>query len=395
NRNYVSYDQFQNDTLLNPVFLNNSKEAENEIKADLIYKIAAASEVNFGASLKYINFDSEILFPEEFVTTFGETLPINSVNVTENFIKSSLYGLYSAFYFNRLRLNLGIRADYFDAIENKLTVSPRLSLSYFLTERTNLNFSTGIFRQTPSYIWLTLPENRKLESIQVNQFILGISHELREDTRLKVEGFYKDYSKYPASQLRPYLVLANTGVGFGGAEENYSSFGLEPLTSDGSGYSRGVELSVQKKSSRIKHYGLASITYSESNFTALDGIERTGQYDQRWIINVSAGYIFNRNWEASLKFRYATGSPYTTFNNDGTQNVSNYLTRTLGDIHSLDLRVDRRWDFEGWALITYLDVQNVYNNKNITQVRWDIKEQKVEENEEIGILPSIGISLEF
>jgi len=394
-RNYVSYDQFQNDTLQNPVFLNNSKEAKNELKADVVYKVAASSEINFGAAIDYINFDTEVLFPYQYVTTFGETLPISSVNKNKNFIKSSIYGLYSGLFFNRLRFNLGLRGDYFDAIDSKFTFSPRLSLSYFLSEKTNLNFSTGIYRQTPSYIWLTLPENENLESIQVNQYILGLSHKLRDDTRLKLEGFYKDYSKYPTSLLRPYLVLANTGAGFGGSEDNYSSFGLEPLSSDGTGYSRGVELSVQKKSGSLNHYGIASITYSETNFTGLDGVERKGQYDQRWILNLSAGYIFNEKWEAALKFRYATGSPYTSFNPDGTQNVSDYLSSTLGDIHSLDLRVDRRWDFNGWALITYLDIQNIYNNKNVTQVRWDFKERKIDENEEIGILPSIGISLEF
>ena len=268
-------------------------------------------------------------------------------------------------------------------------------MSYFLTESTNLNFSTGIYRQAPSYIWLSVPENRDLEPIQVNQYILGISHNLRDDTRVKLESFYKDYSKYPSSNLRPYLVLANTGAGFGGSEDNFSTFGLESLSSDGKGYSRGIELSVQKKSSRINHYGIASITFSETKFTGLDGIERTGQYDQRWIASLSAGYIFNEKWEAAVKFRYATGSPYTPFNPDGTQNVFDYLTRTLKDTHGLDVRVDRRWDFEGWALITYLDIQNIYNNKNITQVRWNYQEQKIDENEEIGILPSIGISLEF
>ena len=394
-RNYISYDGFQNDTLLNPIFLNETKEAENELKADVIYKVAAASEVNVGASVKLINYESNILFPDQFVTTFGETLPITSLNADDNFLKSSIYALYSGYFFQRLRFNIGIRGNYFDAIDSKITLSPRLSLSYFLTENTNMNFSTGIYRQAPSYIWLTLPENRNLKSIQVEQYILGLSHKLRSDLRLKVEGFYKNYSNYPTSILRPYLVLANTGAGFGGSEDNYSTYGLEPLSSDGKGYSRGIELSAQKKSSNLNHYGIASLTFSESNFTGLDGIERTGQYSQKWIFSLSAGYIFNEKWEASLKFRYASGSPYTPFNFDGSQSVRNYLTNNLNDVHSLDLRVDRRWDFEGWALITYLDVQNVYNNKNVTQVRWNFKERKAEENSEIGILPSIGISLEF
>ena len=59
------------------------------------------------------------------------------------------------------------------------------------------------------------------------------------------------------------------------------------------------------------------------------------------------------------------------------------------------MRVDRRWDFDGWTLITYVDIQNIYNNKNVSEVRWNFKVRKVEENEEIGILPSIGISFEF
>ena len=39
--------------------------------------------------------------------------------------------------------------------------------------------------------------------------------------------------------------MANTGAGFG--DENYESFGLEPLVPYGTGRTRGVELSVQKK----------------------------------------------------------------------------------------------------------------------------------------------------
>jgi hypothetical protein len=85
NRNYVDYDAFQNDTLLNPIFLNKSKEAEHELKADVVYKIATASELNFGASAKYILFESDVLFPEQFTTTFGETLPITSLNANERF----------------------------------------------------------------------------------------------------------------------------------------------------------------------------------------------------------------------------------------------------------------------------------------------------------------------
>lgn len=395
NRNYNKYNAFQNDTLLNPIFMNKSKEAEHELKADVVYKIANASEVNFGASAKYILFESDVLFPEKFVTTFGETLPITSLNANEDFLKFNAFALYSANYFNRFRFNFGVRAGYFNIIDDGFTISPRLSMSYTLTHSTSVNFSTGIYRQNPSYIWLTLPENRSLKPIRVDQYIVGISQLLRDDIKLKIEGFYKNYSNYPSSNLRPYLVLANTGVGFGGSEDNYSSYGLEPLSSNGKGYSRGIEFSMQKKSTDRNHYGIASITYSQTKFSSLDGVERSGQYDQRWIVSLSAGYIFNEKWEASLKFRYATGSPYTPFNFDGTQSVTNYLSQKFSESHALDIRVDRRWNFDGWALVTYLDIQNIYNRQNVSGIRWNFAERKAEFNEGIGILPSIGISVEF
>ncbi len=68
----------------------------------------------------------------------------------------------------RLTTNLGVRADYFNAIKNKFYFSPRFSASYMLTPITNLNFSTGIYYQTPSYIWLIADEkNRELKNVRV------------------------------------------------------------------------------------------------------------------------------------------------------------------------------------------------------------------------------------
>ena len=107
------------------------------------------------------------------------------------------------------------------------------------------------------------------------------------------------------------------------------------------------------------------------------------------------GYKINTEWEASLKFRYSTGRPYTPYTSNGTQNTRDYNTLRFPENHSLDIRVDKLWFFSGWSLITYIDIQNIYNRKNITSVRWDVRTQAPELNEAIGILPSIGVSAVF
>lgn len=395
-RNFVDYDSFQRDTTLQPIFQNVSREQENELKGDLVYKLSPASEINVGTSAKLIEFSANILFPNNYVTTFGEVLPVTSLRTEQNFTKFGGYTQYSSMLFNRLRVNLGLRADYFSAINDPFTLSPRFSTSYMLDEITSVNFSTGIYYQSPSYIWLVADQrNEDLKPVKVNQFVLGFERKLRSDIRMKVEGFYKDYSNYPTSIIRPYIVLANTGAGYGGSTDNFATFGLEPLISAGTGVARGIEFSMQKKSSDIPHYGILSLTYSQSKFTGLDGVERNGKYDQTWLFNLSAGYIFNERWEAAVKFRFATGSPYTPYNNDGTQSVNNYLSERFRETHSLDLRIDRRWNFAGWSMITYIDIQNIYNQKNVTNISWDYRNMETEENSSIGILPSIGIDIEF
>lgn len=394
-RNYVDFDSRQSDSLLNPIFTNKSKEEENSLRADLVFKLSNKSELNIGGTAKLIEADYDILFPN-FVTSFGDSLPITSLKTENIYSKFGVYTNYNATYYQRLIVNVGVRSDIFTALNKKVYFSPRLSLSYALTNLTNLNFSTGIYHQSPSYIWLeAFKSNKDLEMIKVNQFVLGFDHKIAADALLKVEAFYKDYNNYPTSTIRPYLVLANTGAGFAGSDDNFSSFGLEPLTDNGFGKARGVELSVQKKLSDIPYYGIFSLTYSKSDYTALDGIERPGSYDQNWIINLSGGYKFDKFWEFSTRFRFASGRPYTPFNFDGSQNISDYNTRRLKSTHSLDIRVDKRWYFTGWTLITYLDVQNIYNQKNQSGVRWNRREMRTDEASSIGILPSIGISAEF
>ena len=394
-RNYVDYDSRQSDSLLNPIFTNKSKEEENSLRADLVFKLTKTSEINIGGTAKLIEADFDILFPN-FYTTFGDSLPVTSLKTENTYTKFGVYTNYNTLLFNRLTTNVGIRSDIFTALNKKIYFSPRLSLSYALTDLTNLNFSTGIYNQSPSYIWLEAFEsNRDLKMIQANQFVLGFDHRLSADALLKVEAFYKDYKNYPTSTVRPYLVLANTGAGFSGSDDNYSSFGLEPLVDAGYGKARGVELSIQKKLSDIPYYGIFSFTYSKSDYTSLDGIERSGSYDQNWIINLSGGYKFNEFWEVSSKFRFASGRPYTPFNFDGTQNIIDYNTRRIKSTHSLDVRVDKRWYFSGWTLITYVDIQNIYNQSNQNGVRWDRRELRTDESSSIGILPSIGISAEF
>ncbi len=390
---YVDYQYEQRDTLLNPIFSNVSSEYETSLSADIVYQISSSTEISGGIQGKLVQFKADMFLPP-FRTSFGELL---SVDAQYDTLATKL-GAFAQISqrLGRLRATLGGRIDYFNLIAHPVAVSPRLSLTYALTEITNLNASIGRYHQSPSYIWLvSFPENRNLEFIAADQIVLGIDHLLREDIKISLEGYVKRYSDYPASVTRPYLVMANTGAGYGGADEGFASFGVDPLVSEGKGTARGAELFIQKKASSIPHYALLSVSYSESDFTPLNGVTRPGNFDQRWIVNLGGGYRFDERWEANVKFRLATGRPYTPYNADGTQDAALYNTARVVTNHSLDVRVDRRFAFRSWTLIAYLDIQNIYNRKPVDVPRYNYATGEIETTASIGILPSIGISAEF
>jgi hypothetical protein len=392
-RTYAEFNYRQFDSLVAPIFSNNSIEDEWSVRGDVVWEPARNSEITFGAQARFLRFRSDI-FLRPFLSAFGQQLSFDGTYDTTG-IKGATYAQVSQ-QIGPIRVVLGGRADFFSLIEEQFAFSPRLAVTYSISPVTRISVSVGRYYQAPSTIWLAAnPENRKLSPIGVNQYVLGIDHIVRPDTKVSLEGYVKRYFDYPASLTRPYLVMANTGAGFGGSEEGFASFGLDPLVSAGQGEAHGVELFVQKKLSEIPCYGTISVSYDVSRFKALDGVYRPSSFDQRWIINVGGGYIMNQRWEFSAKFRYATGRPYTPFNPDGTQDAELYNSVRIASNHSLDLRVDRRWTFEKWSLITYVDVQNVYNRKPIDVPRFNPRTGEPEQMGSIGILPSIGVSAEF
>jgi hypothetical protein len=398
-RTFVDYSFLQSDSLLNPVFLSDSKEGETSLRADGVFLLDRSLELSFGAQAKRARIEGDFAWTpteDSFLENPGIANLENAWDTTG--YKANAYVQVARSFFSRLRVTLGARMDYFNLIENPFVIGPRASARYAFTDLTSVTASGGTYYQSPSYIWLmSNPANTALDHVRVDQLVLGVEHLLRADLRVRVEGYVKDYSDYPASSERPWLVLANTGAGFGGAENGFDAFGFDDLRSAGTGTARGLELLVQKRLSDIPFYGIFSLSYNQTEYAAIDGVLRPGQYDQRVILNLSGGWKISEAWEVSTKFRYGSGTPYTPFLADGSRNyTADYNGDRLPPFHSLDVRVDRRWLFDGWNLITYVDIQNVYNRENVQGYRWDPRNSMVESTGgTIGILPTIGISAEF
>jgi hypothetical protein len=390
-RSRFGYLQFTED--LTPRFQSSAVEGEISVRGDMVIEYSASNTFAIGVESKCISVQSTIdLKP----TGTGNGNKVSADQFLDGTpLKAAAYAQISKA-IGPLELTFGLRGDYFSLIKQRAIVAPRFSSILALSPVINLTASIGRYYQTPSYIWLAGNAfNRGLSYLGVNQIVVGIDYLAAEDLNISLEGYLKQYFNYPTSLNRRTLIMANTGAGPGGMGEGYASFGLDSLVGSGSGLARGIELSMQKKLSEIPVYGMLSLSYGETRFTALDGVSRPSDYDQRCVINIGGGYILGEDWEVSGKFRLYTGRPYTPFGPNGGQSDEKYNSARAGINHQLDIRIARRWAVGGVVLETYLDVQNVYNRKPIDAPIFSERRKRVEQVPTLGIVPTVGIAMQL
>ncbi len=276
---------------------------------------------------------------------------------------------------DRLNVALGIRtdADSFSEGSNLVdNISPRLSLSYALTEdqKWKVNASLGRYFKIPTYTMLGFQErnvfvNKSAAYTQSDHYVAGLEYNLGSASRVTVEGFVKKYTDYPVSVIDG-VSLANKGGGF-------EVLGNEAIVSEGEGQSRGVELLFQQKLSK-NFYGVFAYTYFFSEFTGLDGVSRPSVWDSRHLISFSGGYKLKRNWELSARWRFAGKNPYVpTDIQASTLSYPEIILDydRLGEVklnafNQADIRIDKKWNFKNLSFNFYFEIQNFLAQPNPT-----------------------------
>lgn len=406
------------------LFKYNSEEIENKIRVESTKRVNGWNW-NIGAGFQHVTYTN---------ATFNEKAIQGEVQVIDFDSEFTMqkYALFThvskAFVNERLTLSLGLRTDannFSSDMSNFLDqLSPRFSASYQLTDKFSASFNTGRYFQLPAYTVMGYRDNDEnlvnrdngITYIQSDHLVGGVSYYPSKFSKITLEGFYKKYNKYPFL-TNDSISLANLGGDFG-------VIGNEPAVSTSKGKSYGFELFLQQKLS-TSVYGLVSYTFVRSEFEDKNGKSTPSSWDNRHILNITAGKKLAKNWEIGAKFRFLGGAPYTPYDVelssrkeiwDVTQsgiNDWNLLnTKRNSSSHGLDLRVDKRWFFEKWALNAYLDIQNIYNAKTETKPFLDVVRNengspiedpndpgryltKELENTSGTVLPSIGLMIEF
>lgn len=382
NNNIEKFEDNQNPEPANKSLDLVSRETENKLRFD-VNRAKGKWKLAYGASLQLAEYENqtfsvvrkEIRDDQNVVVQPGLTYQFKSP--LNPFLK---LGVFSQVGYrlagDRLGVSAGIRTDMNtftnQGMQGVRTLSPRLSVSYTLSDKWTVNGSVGRYFKLAPYTILGFADagqnlvNKEADYLRSTHYATGFEFLPGEDLRFTIEGFYKRYAQVPVS--------ARTGISLSNLGTDFNVLGNEKVVTSGKGKAYGIEFFVQKKLTN-RFFGILSYTFYRSLYSGFDEVFLPSSWDNRHLLSITWGYKFGRNWELGLKFRYQGGAPYTPFDEtasrlnylsqgSGTPDYTNLNSLRLGSFNSSDIRLDKKWNFRKTTLDLFLDVTNWYIAKN-------------------------------
>lgn len=264
--------------------------------------------------------------------------------------------------------------------EIKHMISPRISISYPITEKGLIRFSYGHFYQNGSlsslysnpYFYVTnvgsTPSfgNPNVKPQKSVQYELGLNQALTDDFKIEVTAFYKDVQDYIYTQTvyttqgRQYSVLTNLAYSNvrGVTISLFKRRSPQSLFQASLDYTFQIAEGSRTQPSEDLFFSEASGKLTETYLVPLD-------FDRPHILNGTVNLIDPDNWTLGLVANLQMGTPYTpslptqlvpiTFNQNSARRPMQF---------NLDLKFEKFFSFNNIKYSVFLQVDNILDIEN-------------------------------
>ncbi|MGQ0722093.1 MAG: TonB-dependent receptor [Candidatus Eiseniibacteriota bacterium] len=313
-------------------------------------------------------------------------------------------------YENSMVLNAGLRFDFFDPGEDairvsnqrvlilekplegtsflerwKAQVSPRLGMSYPISDRDVLHFSYGRFFQLPDLELLYDYSNNPNAGNQIvgNAFLdpettisyeFGVRRQLSESIFVDATVFFKDI-----------FGLVGTKELEAERETEQQQFASTTYFNQDYGSVRGFELSLDK---RFSNYWQGGISYTLSRATGSssdvnqgaivqsEGLDREPirevplSWDRPHVLNSFIAFSDPGIWQVSFDLNVAAGSPVTPLRLGQRNELAEEINSIrLPSIMTLDLKAQKLYVLYGQEFRLFLEGRNILDRQNVRSLR--------------------------
>jgi hypothetical protein len=348
------------------------------LRAEVTSKVEPGIRANTGVDAIYTPYDLQVRLPISFGGPGTQNTPGARLSTSESSGSRLVAGIYTEWEltpWKGTRIVPGFRFDYTSATQRS-DLTPRINIRQALSSdpmALALKGALGVFFQPPNARETDEVFGRRgLRSKRSIQADVGFDKPFSEYLKLSFDLYYKTLDGLVVNQTE------QTGQG--------RSFGAETLL---------------RYQGSPRFFGWLSYTLSRSdrrNDSSKDW--STFANDQTHVLTVLGSYELGRGWRLGGRYRIISGNPYTSFargSYDGT--TGSYLGTSADEqyaermplFHQLDVRADKVWDFGGWKLSTYLDIQNIYNFRSVEAISPNYDYTRQTQTRGLTIFPSLGI----
>ncbi len=343
------------------------------VKQDHYWKLGGRHAVEFGAEFNYFNSN---YFYREFRLNPTETSDI-AVSTDILFVNTNIEGYTAAGYIqdtyelsDRLNLLVGTRLSRQD-YSTHWQLAPRAAVSYNVSEKITTKLAYGWYYQPDAFQKMRTYQNQSRldpNPEKAIHYVGSLIYEHDRDAQMTLDLYVKDYRRL-RDDFRFDFFNRIEGVGI-----------VDKPFNTRDGYATGVDLFMRK---RYGGNNLFSVAYSlsYSRITNYLGETTPRDLDRTFSVTINNILNFRKDITFSTIWRYHTGDPYThsLVRLVGDSTVENsrvfYITdpkngSRLPAFHSLDLKLEKKWILDTWSIITYLNVINALDHKNIRQYAW-------------------------
>ncbi len=270
---------------------------------------------------------------------------------------------------------------------SKWQLSPRLGVSFPITDRGIVHFSYGLFFQMPSFdelyqnpgyklnvtggnTNLGVIGNPNLQPEQTTSGELGLQQQLTDDISMDITGFFRDIRNLAGTLNEVEYVYGGSDI--------YSKY----VNSD-FGFVKGIVLSFDKRfsggiSATIDYtFQIAQGDASDPN--AAFNLRNSGvlpetqliplDWDQRHTLDATLNYASLSGWGGSLVFRFGSGTPYTPSSGSvATVGELAYNSEVMPATYDLDARLYKDFKFGSQTFTLFARIDNLLDTKNATNV---------------------------
>ena len=300
----------------------------------------------------------------------------------------------------RILLTAGGRFDHFDSTRQEVLL-PRASASIGITSRTKVLAGYGQYAEFPELEQLLGDfNNPALRAERSTHYILGFEQQFSDRVRFKMDLYDRKENQIPYSPETEWRLV--NGVA---AAPVYGTV----LTNTTRGYSRGIEITLQRVSAN-RLSGWLSYSFGHARYCdTLVKLCFDGDYDQRHIGTAFASYRFNPTVYLSGKFNYESNFPVVGFfqgNPAASDQTANF---TLSDQRNqlrvptytrMDTRLNKAYYYKRFKVTLDVEIDNMMNHKNwryfgLQQYDFSTGKATMRRGNMLPILPSAGFTAEF